>query len=70
MKSSVFHFITVLLLQHKKDQGIISLIAGSEAVKIEGACFLVSQVSGATRWAATDTRGVGVGEDREKRRRD
>ncbi len=43
---------------------------GSEVVKIEGACLSVSQVSGETHSAATDTpRGVFRGEHREERKR-
>lgn len=48
---------------------VISLIFGREVVKIEGACFLVSRVSGATHHTATDTPGACCGrEDREERR--
>lgn len=44
-----------------------SLIFGSEEVKIEGAGLLVSQVSGATHLAATDTPAACEGEDRNER---
>lgn len=48
---------------------VISLIFGREVVKIEGACLLVSRVSGATHHTATDTPGACCGrEDREERR--
>lgn len=40
------------------------MISGSEVVKIDSACLLVTQVSGATHSTATDTPG----EDREERR--
>lgn len=43
---------------------------GSEAVKIEGAGLLVSQVSGETHSAATDTPGVCEGEGREESRQE
>jgi len=52
--------------------GIISLIFGSEVVKIEDVCLLVSQVSGETHSTATDTPGVCEGDERRggKRRRE
>lgn len=49
--------------------GIISLIFGSELVKIEGARLSLSQVSRATHSTAADTAGFCRRDDREERSR-